>query len=146
MLRYMRVVEDFFAFGHKLIKATHPTTLEITRETKLTERGDCIVAVASSKGALDLNENFKKIAKSRDTRITLILRVNGLVEVVNGFGSPNLTFTHPTDLVVRKSEYTCPRTVMVKADKAAINLSRKFVSKIKNPKTKIFVRLVAEKV
>jgi len=140
----MRVIEDFVAFGHKLIKATHPTTLEITKEKELTERGDCIVAVSSSKGALDLDEKFKEVAKKPETKITLVLKVNRFVEVISGFGSPNLTFTHPTDLVVRKSSYTCPRTIMVKADKAAVNLSRKFVSEIRKPEAKIFVRLIAE--
>ncbi len=141
----MKVVEVFYAHGHKEVRATHPTTLEITKEEKLTSRGDCIVAVGSLKGALDLSEKFKEIAKDSETKIILTLEADGLVEVIRGYGDQKLSFTHPTDLVVRKSTYTCPRTIMVKADKAAANLSRKFVLKVRKPETKITVRLVAER-
>jgi len=141
----MRVIEVFHAHGHKMVKATHPTTLEITKEENLTEKGDCIVAVGSTKGAVNLTEEFKKLAKNSQTRIILTLKVGNLKETIKGFGNPNLSFQHPTDLVVRKSNFTCSRTIMVKADKAAINLSRKLIQKLKNPKAKVIVKLEAEK-
>ncbi|MGB9674949.1 MAG: DUF371 domain-containing protein, partial [Nanopusillaceae archaeon] len=34
--------------GHKLVKATHKSTLEITKDNFLTERGDCIIGINSS--------------------------------------------------------------------------------------------------
>jgi len=55
----MRFVEVVYAYGHGKIRATHPNTLEITKEGELTERGDCIIAVNSSKGALELDAKFK---------------------------------------------------------------------------------------
>jgi len=140
----MRFVEVVYAYGHGKIRATHPNTLEITKEGELTERGDCIIAVNSSKGALELDAKFKELAKKEQTQVTLILEVEGLVEVVKGFGDPRLSFTHPTDLVVRKSSYTCPRTLVVGADKAAVDLSRKMVSKLRKPETKVTIKLVAE--
>ncbi|MGP3668302.1 MAG: DUF371 domain-containing protein [Candidatus Bathyarchaeota archaeon] len=140
----MRFVEVFIAYGHEAVKATHPTTLEVTKERNLTSKGDCIVAVGASKSTMDLSGNFKILARKPDTKITLKIRVGKLVEVVEGFGNPNLTLNHPTDIVARTSTYTCPRTVMVKANKAAVNLSRQLISKLQNPNTLAIITLTAE--
>ncbi|RLI33421.1 DUF371 domain-containing protein, partial [Candidatus Bathyarchaeota archaeon] len=43
--------------------------------------------------------------------------------------------THPSDLVVRKSSYICPRTLMIHADKAAADLPRKMVEALKRAAT-----------
>jgi hypothetical protein len=56
-------------------------------------------------------------------------------------GSPRLLFTHPTDLVVRRSGYVCGRTLAIRADKAAGELSSKFVEKIKDPNQRIKITL-----
>ena len=42
-----------------MITATHTTSFEITKERHLTAKGDCILAVDSSKGAADLSEEFR---------------------------------------------------------------------------------------
>jgi len=139
----MRVVEELTAHGHLEIRATHPTTLEVTRDRSVTPRGDCIVAVNASKSTANLSEEFKDTARNPRTRITMTLQVEGAVEVIRGHGHPNLTFTHPTDIVVRKSTYVCPRTLMVGADRAAADLRRETVSKLKNPESQIIIRLVA---
>jgi hypothetical protein len=49
--------------------------------------------------------------------------------------------THPTDVVVRKSDYFCSRTLAVRADKAASDLSRELVEKLKNPKQETKITL-----
>jgi len=118
-------------YGHVNVKATHPTTIEVTKEPYLTPRGDCIIAVKADKAAADLNEGFKKLAKSPLTVIKAIIEVNGLREVVTGRGDERLTFTDPRSMVFRRSVYACSRTVMVKCDKAAADLSRALVSMLK---------------
>jgi hypothetical protein len=143
-LIWMRVEEFIEAHGHSKIRGTHRTTLEFTKETHLTERGDCIIGVESSKGARDLSDEFKRIVQSRGSRITLFLKVGEYLEVVHGFGSQKLLLTNPTDLVVRKSDYTCNRTLMIKSDKAAIDLRRELIYLLRNPSRKIEIRLVAE--
>ena len=67
-----------------------------------------------------------------------------LKETVKAKGSPQLQFTHQTDLVVRKSSYVCGRTLAIDADKAAIDISRELVEKLKDPKQTIKVTLTAE--
>jgi hypothetical protein len=140
----MKIVERIEAWGHKNITARNRTTLEITKDTHLTLRGDCIIAVNATKGAADLCEEFKELARKEETRITIMLDAGGLREVVNGFGSLSLTFTHPSDLVARKSTFTCSRTLMINCDIAARDFPSDFVKFLKNPDQKIIITLVAE--
>jgi hypothetical protein len=141
----MRVVETITAYGHPQIRATHPTTLEITKEKDVTPRGDCIIATRASKGAVDLSPSFKQLAAQPSTQITMTLTVNGCTLHVIGRGDLGLTFTHPTDLVARKSKYTCSRTLMVEADKAAADLPRSFVGVLRVAGVPVRIALVAEK-
>ena len=134
----------FFACGHKKVQSTHKTTFEITKEANLTMQGDCIIAVESTKGAVDLPDEFKDVARKVGAKITVMIEAGEMKEIVNAKGSPDLQFTHPTDLVVRKSSYICGRTLAIGADKAAINFSRKLVEKLKDPNQKVKVTLIVE--
>jgi hypothetical protein len=135
------VTTIIFARGHENIQATHKTTFEITKEAALTKRGDCIIAVEATKGAADLSLEFKKAARRKGAQMMITIEVGELTEVVMSRGSPRLLFTHPTDLVVRRSGYVCGRTLAIRADKVASNLSRKLVEKIKDPNQRIKITL-----
>jgi hypothetical protein len=136
-------IEEIIAFGHRLVRSTHKSTFEVTREEHLTERGDCIIAVKANKAARDLSWSFKEAARKPNAEITVIIEAGDVREVVKASGSPNLTFTHPTDIVVRKSSYICSRTVAIKADKAACDLSRRLIDKLRNPREKVKIMLIA---
>ena len=138
------VIIDIFAQGHENIQATHKTTFEITKETTLTKRGDCIIAVEATKGAVDLPLEFKEAARKRGAQITITIEAGELKEIVRTSGSPRLLFTHPTDLVVRKSDYVCGRTLAIRADKAAGDLSRRLVEKMRDSSQKIRITLAVE--
>ncbi len=58
---------------------------------------------------------------------------NGHDEIV-GFGHDDLTLPHPTDIVCRTSDYVCPRTLMINADKAARDLDLDLIEDLKNEK------------
>ncbi len=134
----------FSSYGHENIVATHKTTFEITKEESLTKRGNCIVAVKAITAAVDLPPEFKEAARREGARITITIEAGELKEVTEARGSPKLTFTHPTDLVIRKSSYVCSRTLAIGADKAAIDFSRKLVEKMKDPHQEITVTLTVE--
>ena len=140
----MRVVEKIKAWGHSNITAENEVTFEITQENHLTTRGDCIVGIRASKGAYGLSEGFKRLARRMDAKITVTLKIDDFREVAIGQGSPQLTFKHPTDLVARKSSYTCERTLMIKADKAAADFSKDFIQYLKNPLQIIDFILIVE--
>lgn len=138
------VIVAIFAHGHENIQATHETTFEITKEPTLTKRGDCIIAVEATKGAADLPLEFKEAARKKDAQITITIEAGELKEIVRTRGSPRLLFTHPTDLVVRKTDYVCGRTLAIRADKAASDLSRKLVEKIQDSSQRIRITLAVE--
>jgi len=140
----MKIVEVLDAYGHENIRSTHKTTLEVTRENALTKRGDCIIAVGLTKGAADLSPAFKEAMKRDGARLTVVIEAGGMREVVRAWGSSRLSFLHPTDLVIRKSDYVCSRTLGIRADRAACDLSRSFVRKIQNHNVRIRISLTVE--
>ncbi len=139
----MKVVEVITAWGQENVLATNRSTFEITKDTHLTRRGDCIIAVAANKGIDDLSDDFKK-ALRKDAKLVVVVRVADEEEVVEARGSPKLQLTHPTDLVVRKSDYICDRTLAIGANKAAKDFSRRLVEKLKNPEQRVKVTLTVE--
>jgi len=126
----VREIEAFRAMGHTLISATHGTTLEITREDHLTRRGTCIVAIRSDKGARDLSPQFKRVARNAGAVIVLRLECNGVEDFIRARGNRLLTFTHPTDIVIRTSDFTCGRTVAIHSDKSASHLKRSLIKEL----------------
>jgi hypothetical protein len=140
----MKITEVIEAYGHQNVQSTHKTTFEITKEASLTSRGNCIIAVNATKGAADLNPKFKEAARKENAKITVTIEAGGVREVVRASGSPRLSFTHHTDLVIRKSRYVCGRTAAVKADKAASDFSRELVEKMRSSRQKIKITLTVE--
>ncbi|MEM3506219.1 MAG: DUF371 domain-containing protein [Candidatus Bathyarchaeia archaeon] len=140
----MRVIELIEARGHKKIKATHGTTFEITKENFLTERGDCIIAIKASKSVFDLSNEFKNLARNKNTVIKVLMESNGFKELAIGYGNEALSFTNKTSIVVRKSNYICPRTLMINSNKAAKDFSRDFIKLLQNPNQKINITIIAE--
>lgn len=132
-----QMVEVIQAYGHENIKAKHRKTFEITKESSLTERGDCIIAVRADKAAHDLSSSFKALAAKDEAIITIMLKAGSLTEVVSGRGSSLLTFSDKKSLVARRSRYVCGRTIMISADKASADLNKEFVKAMKNPKQKM---------
>ncbi len=132
----------FRAFGHGNVIGEHGTTVEITSEASLTRRGTCIVGVRAEQTLAALNSTIKALAASQKTSIALRLTVEEETEEIRGRGDPRLTYSDPVSLVARKSSFVCGRTLMVQADKAASDLDRSFIEKLKNPDAIIECELV----
>ena len=129
--------EFIFGYGHANILATHETTLEFTKDRHLSKKGNCIVAVAATKALADLTTEFKRSLKKADAKVSIKIEVDQLIEWVNAYGSPQLILSHPREMVIRKSDYVCSRTLAIHADKAAKDLSRDIVRKMANPKQEV---------
>jgi hypothetical protein len=130
----MEHTETIDAHGHPNIRAKHKTTLMVTREESLTRRGDCIVAIKTSKGLDGLDVSLKELIRNRDSKITFTLEAGNLSFEVTGRGNPDLPLDHPDDMVVRKSSYVCGRTLMINADKAACDIPEGFVKVLQKEK------------
>ena len=121
--------------GHKNILSLHKKTIEITKDGKLTVNGDCIVGTNSSFACIDLPEKLKKKIQNPNTKITFSIVADEYSFTVRGHGSKKLTLKHPNDIVLRKSAFTCSRTIAIMCDKASDDIPRKMVKKLQNPKT-----------
>ena len=120
--------------GHKNVSSMHKSTFEITKDLEIGPTADCIIGVAMDNSMNDFPDEFKSKIANKNTKITVILETeNGHDEIV-GFGHEDLTLTHPTDIVCRKSDYTCSRTLMINANKAAKDLDLDLIEDLKNEK------------
>jgi hypothetical protein len=130
----MKFEIDFL--GHENIRSNHQKTIEITKESHLTSQGDCIVGVNATSSCADLPQELKDKLKIPGAKITFSIRVGKHEFVLEGKGHPDLILTHSEDIVIRKSDFICPRTLAIKCDKASDLLPREMVSLLQNPKTK----------
>jgi hypothetical protein len=122
---------QFKAYGHENIIGKHRTTVELTSEDHVTKKGTCIVGIRSNITLDKFDSEIKKQALLSSTKIVLRMTISGLSEEVTGTGSPGLTYLDSTSMVARTSNFECDRTLMVSADKAASDLSREFVDRLK---------------
>jgi hypothetical protein len=121
--------------GHENIRSNHQKTIEITKESHLTPQGDCIVGVNAKSSCADLPDELKNKLKDPNSKIIFSIKVEDEDFVVEGRGHPDLILTHTEDIVIRKSNFICPRTLAVKCDKASDLLPRSMVLKLQDPKT-----------
>ena len=113
------------------MRATHRTTLELTRDDYLTPRGDCIVGIKADKGLANLDERVKSLIRAGGY-VYLVLRVQDMVEIIEGKGDPRLELSDPNKIIARKSDYIAPNTLMIRANKSAKDLNRKIVEVLKS--------------
>ena len=122
--------------GHEQVLSLHEKTLEITKESNLTPQGDCIVGVNSGISCIDLPEKMKEKIQNPKSKITFTLKVGKFIFKIQGQGSKKLTLKHVSDIVLRKSAFTCSRTIAINCDKASSDIPRDLVSLLQNPQTK----------
>ena len=121
--------------GHENIRSNHQRTLEITKESHLTPRGDCIIGVNAKSSCADLPEELKNKLKNPDSKVNFSIKVGGEEFVMEGKGHPDLILSHTEDIVIRKSDFICPRTLAINCDKASDLLPRSMVKLLQDPKT-----------
>jgi len=121
--------------GHRNILSLHQKTIEITKDEKLTSNGDCIVGVSANISCIDLPEKMKKKIQDPKTKIMFSIKAGDQKFIVQGNGSEKLSLKHTTDIVLRKSAFTCSRTIAINCDKASSDIPRDFVKILQNPKT-----------
>ncbi len=121
--------------GHENVRSMHQKTIEITKDSTLTTRGDCIIGVNANHACLDMPQELKEKLRVAN-KITFSFQVNDYNFTVSGTGHPDLILTHPHDIVIRKSNFICPRTLAIKCDKASDVIPRQIIKELQDPKTK----------
>lgn len=132
----------FYAQGHPNVTSKHRSTLEVTLDKEMSKRGDCIIGVKADKNMLDFPAKLKSAISQDKARVRLILSTDNNRDEIIGQGNHALTLDHPTDMVIRKSDFICKRTLMIKADKAAGDLNPDLIEDLKKVKrVKVEIRV-----
>lgn len=118
--------------GHKNVSSKHKSTFEITKDVEIGPTADCIIGVDMDDSMLDFPQEFKDKIANSNTKILVLLDTPNAHDEIVGFGHEDLTLTHPTDIVCRKSDFVCSRTLMIKASKAARDLDLDLINDLKN--------------
>jgi uncharacterized protein len=99
--------------------------------------------VKSSGAVRSLPEDLKLVLSSSSGRGRLALRVGPFEFAVEGRGDPRLSFSHETDLVVRKSGFISDRTLMILANKSSMDIPREMVRLLQDPTNRVTVEISA---
>jgi len=127
--------------GHKNVRSLHPKSIEITTDSDLTVNGDCIVGVGASCGCLGIPEKMKKLLQDPQSEVTCTILVGEHSYKITGRGSEKLSLKNPHDIVIRKSNFTCPRTLSIGCDTASDSIPRQMIKVLQNPETKGIFRI-----
>lgn len=120
--------------GHRNVTSHHKSTFEITKDVEIGPTADCIIGTDADKSMLNFPQEFKDKIANSNTMIKVILDTENGYDEITGWGHEDLTLAHPTDIVCRTSDYTCSRTLMIRADKAARDLDLMLIEDLKNEK------------
>ncbi|MBY8980361.1 MAG: DUF371 domain-containing protein [Candidatus Lokiarchaeota archaeon] len=134
----MTLLDIITAKGHSLIQCTHTTTIELTKDTYLTKNGTCILGIEASKACYDLNPLLKKKI-TKEEKITVIIKAGDVVDSFYGFGDKRLTFINKKDIVFRKSDFVCDRTILIKCSKSSNELDRNIIKNLTNSKKRFSI-------
>jgi hypothetical protein len=130
--------------GHRNIRCLHNNTIEITKAVSLSTRGDCIAGVSASKACNDFDKEFKARFSESGRRVNLEIKVDEQIFRMHGLTDQRLTLSHDHDIVIRRSNYVCPRTLCVLCNKASFDIPRELVLKLQNPATAAELKIIVE--
>jgi uncharacterized protein len=125
----------FLARGHSNVTSLHKTTFEVTMDTQMGKTADCIVGIFAEASLDNLPVRIREAIRNEKQLIRVLLETENSIDEIKGYGHPSLTLDHPSDIVCRKSDYICSRTLMIKADKAASDIKRELVEDLREGKT-----------
>jgi uncharacterized protein len=138
------VQDEVIFYGHPNIRSLHAKTIEITKDEHLSPRGDCIIGVKANKACADLDEPFKHRLKSNLSVIKIEIMVGDESFIISGRGDERLSMLNSNDIVIRKTNFVCPRTMSVLCDKASSDVPRKLVRILQDQQTKGIFRITLE--
>ncbi len=122
---------QFNIFGHKNVLCTHRNTIEFTKDKELSRNGDCILGVNA-----DFKES-KKILGSKKIKITITC--DGVSDSFEAIVNPDFDDSH--EIVFRRSFFNSKRTLGFASTKAAIDIDRRIVEKLKGEKSHAVVKI-----
>jgi hypothetical protein len=138
------IQDEVMFYGHPNIRSLHAKTIEITKDEHLTPRGDCIIGVRANKACEDLDETLKHRLKSNSAVVRIEIMAGNESFVITGMGDHRLSMLNPHDIVIRRTNFACPRTMSVLCNKASSEVPRKIVEILQDQNTKAIFRITVE--
>jgi uncharacterized protein len=139
------MVEDEVVFhGHPNIRSLHLRAIEVTKNPNLTLRGDCIIGVRANKACKDLNPSLQRLLKKDVSVVRLSIITGNLIYRLNGFGNSRIMLLDDQDIVIRKTNFICSRTLCVNSDKASLDIPREIIRSLQDPETRAILSIYIE--
>jgi len=140
----MEIREVIQCRGHANVTGRHPTTFMITTEEEMTLNGDCIIGISADKSLHDLSDAFSDLLSDDRTILRTILVAEGIACEIWSEGSAQMALDHPTDLVWRRSDYVCGRTIGIRSNYVARTLPKGLIEALSSGAL-MEVTLIAER-
>lgn len=133
-------MEEIIAYGHPNVRATHKTTMQVTRDEEIGIRADCVIGVRANKSVSDIGPELRKhLLEGGEIEILLIVREQAFK--LRAQGSGNLKLSNQRDSVIRKSSYIDDRTLAIRASASSHDLPRDMVKLLRDPETELVVEI-----
>jgi uncharacterized protein len=143
MAETIMVQDDVTFYGHPNVRSLHAKTIEITKDEHLTLRGDCIIGVRANKACADLDEALKHRLKSNSV-VKIEVVVGNESFLITGMGDHRFSMLNSQDIVIRRTNFACPRTISILCDKASSEVPRRIVENLQDRETKGIFRITVE--
>jgi len=131
-------------YGHPNVRSLHSKSIEITKDGYLTPKGDCIIGIKANKACTDLEESIRRGLKSSSAIVKIEVIVGDKSFIIKGRGDERLTMLNPQDIVIRRTNFVCPRTMSVLCDKASSDMPRELVRLLQHQEQKGIFRITIE--
>ncbi len=138
------VQDEIIFYGHPNVCSTHTKTIEITKAPTLILRGDCIIGVNAGKACKDLKPSLKRLLQQADQAVKIEIEVNDLSFAIDASSDSRLSLLHDHEIVIRKSDFVCPRTAAICCNKASSDIPRDIVQLLGRPQMQGLLRISIE--
>ncbi len=138
------VQEEITFYGHRNVQSLHARTIEITKDPNLTLQGDCIIGVSANKSCCEISDKVQHLLKDNNSHILIDIIVGNGSFRMNASGDKRLLLLSRHDIVIRKSNFICGRTIAIQCDKASRDIPRDMILLLQNPETKGVLRITTE--
>lgn len=138
------VQDEVTFYGHPNVRSLHSKSIELTKDGYLTPKGDCIIGIKANKACTDLEESIRRGLKSNSVIVKIEVIVEDESFIIKGRGDDRLTMLNPHDIVIRRTNFVCPRTMSVMCDKASSDMPRELVRLLQHQEQKGIFRITIE--